>query len=732
MSVSRTNFDARSASYLALGAVGAIACVSPVSAQDSAGEATQLQGVVVTDSAVEEGYRAEEIRSPKMTAPIVDTPRTINVLTEEVIRDSASFSFEDALRNVPGITLGAGEGGVAAADIPFIRGSDATSDVYVDGLRDVGSQSRETFAVERIEVFKGPNSAFGGRGGAGGTINIVTKTPSADTFIRGDATVGTDDFYRVTADVNQPLNDSIAVRIAALYQDAEVPGRDAVFDDKWGVAPSIAFGLDGDTQASVSYYHLETEGLPDYGLPYFYDRAGTGERYVFDDDQVDYDNFYGLTNRDFQDTSVDSVNFQFDHDFGTGWSLYTALRYSRSEQDYIVTNPDDSAGNVQNGLVWRAVKSRNSVNDSYVAAAGANGIFDLFGMTNSISFGAEYSAADTTRYTYNVAIGNRNCVGELGAPNYNCAPLGNPNPGDPWNGAISLNVAQPTRTSAESVGFYAFDTVTIVPELLLNLGVRWEQFDVDAVGFARGGVPYDVENKTDSWSWQAGLVYKPVPELSLYGSYANSASPPGTDVGEGSDSISATSDFYEPQETENFEIGAKYDLNGLLLSAAAFRTDRSDYRDLDPLATTPFVDNEARTQGVELGVAGQVGPVSLSGGYVYIDSEFRNGANSGNRLPNTAKHNVSLWSQVALTDRFDIGGGAYHTGKRFADAGNGIEVPDYWRFDAMASYRMTDNIALRLNVKNIADERYVVKPRNPHFFVPGPGRQALLTVSFDY
>ena len=728
------NLAQRSTSYVALGCVGAIICVAaPAAAQD---QATTLEGVVVTDSTVDDGYKADAIKSPKATAALIDTPRTVSVVTRDVIENSASFSFQEALRNVPGITLGAGEGGTASADIPFIRGGDATSDTYVDGARDVGSQTRETFAVERIEVFKGPNSAFGGRGGAGGTINIVSKLPQAESFIAGQATIGTDNLQRVTVDVNQMITDTIGVRVNGLWHDSDVAGRDAIYDDRWGIAPSIAAGLGTKTVATLSYYHYETKGIPDYGIPYTsrlqLDGTGVpdGTRVIAD---VDYDNFYGLVSRDFQETDVDSVTFQFSHTFDSGWAITNINRWSHARDNYIVTNPDDSAGNVANDLVWRAVKSRNSVNDALVSNLGVSGEFKTGGISHSVAFGGELSTAKTTNLGYVVATGDSTCpASEIGSPNYNCTDLYNPDPYDPWNGSIETSTT-PTVTRADSIGFYGFDTITITPKLLVNLGVRWEQFDVSAKGTSRG-VPYEAENKTSNWSYQAGVIFKPVENASIYASFADSATPPGSDVGEGSQSINGTSATYDPQITRNYEVGAKYDaLNGALsLTAALFRTDTDNVRNDTGLGEIEIIPGTRRVDGFELGAAGRIGPVSLSGGYVYLDSEIRGDGDAGNRFPNTAKHNLSLWSNVTVTDRLSFGGGAYYTGKRYADTGNLIAVPDYWRFDATAAFQATDNISVRANIQNLTDERYIIKPRNPHFAVPGAGRQALLTVAVRY
>lgn len=728
----------RAAGSLAIGCVGFIASCGlvPASAlaQEDGGQPTRLQGVTVTDSAIEDVYKVEEAQSPKLTAPLIDTPRTISVITGAVLEQTASFSLQDALRTVPGITLGAGEGGTASADIPLIRGVDATADTYIDGARDVGSQTRETFAVERIEVYKGPNSAFGGRGSAGGSINIVSKLPEDGNFAVAQLTGGTSDFKRVTVDVNRKIGDKLAFRLNGLWHDADVAGRDAVFDKRWGIAPSLTWGIGTDTRMTLAYYHYETDAMPDYGIPL------TSSGQLADGTRrpaaVDYDNFYGLRDRDFQKTRIDSASALFAHDFGGGWTLSNTMRWSHSRNRYVVTNPDDSKGNVANGTVYRAYKSRNSTNDSLVDNLNLAGQFETVGLQHSLAIGAEISTARTvnTPYAVTFATGSATSCSDALLSAYSCTSLASPNPDDPWLGTVTAGTTT-TRTTADDYALYAFDTVTILPQLLINGGIRWNKYRVHGTGVTRS-VPYDETNASDSFSYQGGVIVKPVENASLYVSYADSSNPPGSDVGEGSNGITSTNGNYQPQKTRNWEAGAKADLFGgaLSLTAAVYRMDRSNIRDVDPdTGNQTVIASKARIDGVELGASGLVGPVSLFAGYSYVDSKLKDGsANDGKALPNAPRHNVSATANVQLTDAFSLGGGVYHSSKRYADAANLISAPGYWRFDANAAYRIGDHFDLRLNVQNIGDKRYIIKLRNPHFAVPAAGRQALLTLTARY
>src|SRR5262245_47612217 len=207
------------------------------------------------------------ISSPKYTQPLRDTPQTLVVIPQSVLQDQGATTLRDALRNTPGITLTAGEGGTAPGDNLLIRGFSARNDVYIDGARDTGVVSRDTFNVEAVEVAKGPSSVTAGRGSTGGSVNLVTKTANLQNFASGRVTAGNADYKRTTLDVNRRLGETVAFRLNGMWQDAGVPGRDEVTQKGWGFAPSVGFGLGTRTDLTISYQHLQQNNLPDYGLP---------------------------------------------------------------------------------------------------------------------------------------------------------------------------------------------------------------------------------------------------------------------------------------------------------------------------------------------------------------------------------------------------------------------------------------------------------------------------------
>ncbi|HXE19483.1 MAG TPA: TonB-dependent receptor plug domain-containing protein, partial [Castellaniella sp.] len=215
-------------------------------------------------------FLVKDSASDKFTAPVLDTAKSLQIIPQELIHSQAATTLTEVLRNSPGITFGAGEGGNPLGDRPFIRGYDAQSSTFVDGLRDIGATSRDVFNLEQVEVIKGADGAYAGRGGAGGSIDLISKTAGLRDFTDVSLTAGTDDYFRQTVDSNWRLGDTTAFRLNAMNHSQDVAGRDAVDYKRWGVAPTLSLGLGTPTRLTLSYYHMESDDTPDSGIPYAY------------------------------------------------------------------------------------------------------------------------------------------------------------------------------------------------------------------------------------------------------------------------------------------------------------------------------------------------------------------------------------------------------------------------------------------------------------------------------
>jgi len=691
--------------------------------------------------------------SPKFTAPLLDTPRAISVIPARVISETNSTTLMDALRTVPGITFGAGEGGNPVGDRPFIRGFDAGADTYIDGIRDSGSQSRETFDIEQIDVIKGPSSAYTGPGAAGGSINIVSKVPEAHDFTNASVGLGSDNYKRATLDANYLLSQHIAARLNVMDYKSDVPGRDALWGKRFGIAPSVTFGIGTPNRLTLDYYHLNTNELPDSGIPLngpytTGSFAGTGDGQPV---HTGRDNFYGLKQRDFRKTKADIGTIRFEHDFGDDFTLRNTTRYGKTSNDYIWTNPDDSSGNVPLGLVYRSPKSRIADTRTLAEQLNLSGRFSTGALQHDVAMGLEYQHLHTDVDGYTVTVpattATRSC-GPLQLAVYTCTPLNDPNPSDPWLGSVVQN-HNPVHTTSTDKAFYAFDTITFNEHWLANLGTRYDRYDSQADGIntsTRNGPlgPFDYRNRSDFWSWQAGLIFKPIPITSIYAAWGTSSNPTGVANGEGTGdnaNLALQTANLAPQKSRNLELGNKWELfdQRLNLDLAVFRSEVTNARvAIDP-TTTELVGSK-RVDGVELDVSGKLTDRwTVFGGVVHLNPRLTdngplaaNAINNGNVFPNTAKNSASLWSTYQLSPALNLGVGAFAMSKVYGNVQNTKSVPGYVRYDAMVSWQVNRMLNLQLNLQNLTDKLYFQQIYTNHYALEGPGRAATLTANLHF
>ena len=698
----------------------------------------------------------------KFTAPLLDTPKSVTIVPAEVIAQTGATSLTDALRTVPGITIGAAEGGNPVGDNMFIRGYNAQTDTYIDGIRDAGSQSREIFAVEQVEVVKGPNSALGGRSSAGGGVNLITKTAQSYDFNHASIGLGTDKYRRITGDFNRNIGSNSAFRLNVMAHENDVPGRDVVGGKRWGVAPTVTFGLTGPTRAIVSVYHLTSHEIPDTGIP-FNNPVTTGTNVSKNGNgtpfNVDRSTFYGLANRDFRDTKSDIATIDLRHELANGITLRNVTRYGKSNNDYVWTQPDDSKGNtVLYGTVWRRANTRATETRTASNVSSISGKFDTAAIKHAYNAGIEFDRETTDRAAYVFTPGTNNpltntftCPTSGAATLYNCTTLVDPNPYDPWVYTRALSGAL-THVNTKTKAAYAFDTIEFNPQWQVNLGARYDDFQTTLNTLATSSTAA-VAAHVDStfWSWQTGLVYKPASNGSIYLAYATSATPPGNDGGDGLDALTVAVQNLQPQRSKNFELGTKWDVmpgGRLSLTAAVFKSTMNNARVTAPDGTTQNVGRK-EIRGVELGFSGKLSSQwSVFGGYTYLDAEIADNGYlnigttakpvyvvspyNGNRFPTTPKHSASLWTTYAATKELTFGMGLNSMAMVYANVNNNKWVPGYTRFDAMASYALNKDVSLQLNVQNLTDKLYFDKVSSPHYAGVGPGRSATLSANVKF
>ena len=732
--------------------------ISPYAAAQSADAGvTQLAPVRVEGEG--SAYQTSTAQSPKFTAPLLDTPRTVQVVPKQVIQDQAASTLQDVLRNSPGITFGAGEGGRPGGDLPIIRGQNSAGSIFLDGIRDSSTQVRDTFNLEQVEVIKGPDSVYSGRGGAGGSINMVSKTPKATDFTEATAQIGTDSNYRATIDSNWRLADKAAFRLNVMGNKGDAPGRDdAVNFERWGVAPSLTLGVGTPTRITLSYYHYQDDSMPDYSMPY---DPKTGQP-VTETMGVSRKNFYGLKGRDFMNTRDDVATVDFQHDFSDRLQLRNVTRYGRGTNDFAATNPDDSKGNIPNGLVYRALKSGYYVTKSFANQTNLTGEFDTGSLKHSFDLGFEYSNIKQDKDSYTetgVPAGTSGCVtGTANGKNTYanpalCASLWDPDPGTYYPGHLQRN-GNPARYNTDTVALYGFDTIKFNEQWQASLGLRWDNYRTSGSNIAKGrndpaSTPafYSTSREDNLFNYQVGVAYKPVPNGTIYATYGTSSTPSAIASSAISDAVSVTNQSLEPEKSRTVELGTKWQVfdDRLTVSAAAFQDIRKN-TSVAVSATETAQVGEAKVRGIELGFSGSITPKwNVFGGYTFMNSEMTKGAyNSGavgQDLPNTPRNAFSLWTTYKVLPKLTVGGGAYYVDKVYGNSDSTKNadgtpkarwVPSYWRFDAMAAYEFNEHMSAQLNVLNIFDETYYTKAYAAHYAALGTGRAALLSLRVRY
>lgn len=653
------------------------------------------------------------LSSPRYTEPLRDVPQTIAVIPKAVIEEQGATTLRDVLQNVPGLTIQAGEGGTPAGDNLTLRGFSARNDIFVDGVRDLGAQSRDPFNLEQVEVSKGPQSAYSGRGSAGGTINLVSKSPGALPVRGATLGFGTDATKRVTADVNQPLGNHAAFRLNGLVHDADVAGRNAVTNQRWGIAPSLALGLGTATRLTLGYFHLQQDNLSDYGVPWVPATNNVLKDYRDRPAPVPRETFYGLTARDHEDLASDLATLRFEHDFSGSLRLRNQLRYGASSRDSIAT-PPRFAGN-DSTVINRELRSWIADDEIWDNQIDLVARFKTGGIQHAVVTGLDLSHEGNIRKIRT-------------APNMPTTLL-DPNPEDVYPGVITPGPYVGDVTG-KSAAVYAFDTVNLGPQWELNGGLRWDYFDVDGVTT----VPAPISRVDKMLSGRAGVVYKPRANGSIYAAYGTSLNPSLEGL-----SYSTANTQIDPEKTYTFEVGTKWDLAGerLSLTAALFRVDKTNARTpgLTPDEPPQVLEGEQRVRGVELGATGSItSRWKVFGAYTLLDSEIMDSnvpAEVGKRLVNTPLNALSVWSTYELPRRLVVGGGVRFIGRRFGNTINTRWVDSYWLADAMASFPVTRKVGLRLNLYNLANQEYYDRLGGGHV-VPGVGRSATLSTTLSF
>ena len=690
---------------------------SDLEAQAGQGGDDQVDGNAIVVSGERERINTLNSR----LGDVQDAPQSISIISREVIEQQSASTLRDVLRNVSGISMAAGEGGGGpAGDNLTLRGFGARNDIFVDGIRDFASYTRDTFNVEQVEVVKGPASAQTGRGSTGGYINMFSKQPQLTSFSRATVTGGLPAYGRATADLN--VGDDmtglggVGMRLNLMYHNADAPGRDFVETERLGVAPSFAVGLGSSTRAILSYLYLSQDNVPDYGIPFVPATNTALPEFADQPAPVDYDNYYGLLERDREKTRSQMLTFALEHDLTDGIRVSNTTRYGYATRDSIYSAPRFAS--TTSTLINANAQSRDTVDDVWFNQSNLFAEFETGPLRHDLIAGFEIADENSRNQLRTVTPGTP-------------TDLFDPDPERPWVGTIVDTPGSVVRATADTLAAYLFDTIHFSEQLLFTGGLRWERYESL---FDPAGAPGPFERVDKHVTWRAGLTYKPVPQLSLYAGAGTSVNPSIENMTQ--TNVSEALAALEPEKSRTYEVGAKWDGFGgrLLLNAAVFRTDKVNARTPGlPGEPATVLDGKQRVDGFELGATGKLTEQwSVIASYSHLDTELREtntASQIGNRLPNVPDHSGSLWTVYELPFGLEIGGGVRYVGERFTNVNNARRIEGYWVADATIAYEFRPGTSVRLNVFNLFDERFIDQVGGGHF-VPGPGRSAIATVAF--
>jgi catecholate siderophore receptor len=671
-------------------------------------------------------YKVDRLSGTKFTEPLLNTPRTVTVLSKEVLEDKNATSLRDVARSTAGVTLGTGEGGNAFGDRFFIRGFDARNDVFIDGIRDPAVSIRENFFTEQVEILRGPASTMAGRGTAGGAINIVTKQAStAGNFTKAETTFGTDATKRVTVDVNQVLSPTLAVRVDGLYQQANVAGRNYVKDDRWGTLGAIKWTPTEAIKISANYVHTDLSGLPDFGVPY-----NTALRLPSTSVNVPRETYYGFINRDFQKAQQDFGTVTGEFAITPDLTLSNRSRAGRSVLDYIGTLPSNPTATT----VQLASQSRYQVTNVLANQTDLTYKFDTGPVKHTVIGGAEVSRESVMRDTYagltseltGFQTGGRITVPLLSPPNE-------------FEFANSPQRAyNPTFINVDTKSAYLIETANWNDVVILNGGLRYDDYNINGhTATTTTGV------QSGMWNYNLGAVVKPLPYASLYAAYATSSNPVGAELDASGTAYgglvvnNTTFQALSPEQNKAVEVGTKWELfdRHLLLTGSLFQTEKSNAR--ETVGSNILATGVYRVRGIDLEAAGKITERwSVFGGLVLMESEVLQSVDPtqvGAKLANIAHQSFNLLTKYKFDDHWEVGGQAVYASKIYGGtfgAINGNVLPEHWRFDSFVEFKVDKHMTAKLSVNNIFNTTYYdafYRSNSPFVFI-APGRSVWLTL----
>lgn len=693
-------------------AIGLVLC-APALAGEPADDASKrdpakdVDAVIVVGQRYLPDYQVRKTRgATKTDTPLLDVPQAVTVVTDKLVADQAVTSLNETFRYMPGVGTAQGEGN---RDTPVMRGISSTGDFYVDGIRDDVQYFRDVYNLERVEALKGPSAMIFGRGGSGGVINRVTRMADGMNHRSGTLQFGSHLRRRGTLDFGQGFGETAGFRVNAVVEDSE-SFRDDAYLKRYGVNPSLNFDLGSATRVVLAFERFHDDRTADRGVPSFHGRP-------LDTDPA---TFFGNPKLSRTEADVDAFDAIIDHAFSEGLNLRNHLRWADYDKYYQNVFPGavDAAGSTVTLSAYRAdTTRRNLFNQTDLIWEPRSGA-----LRHTVLAGIELGRQVTDNFRQTGYF----------APGANVVPIAGPNVDvaiDFHQSATDADNHGIARTSA----VYLQDQIEFSPQWQAIVGVRYDNFRVDLRN-NRNGQPFRSDDSL--LSPRAGLVYKPLENVSFYASLSKAFQPR---AGDQLASLNASNASLEPESFRNREIGAKWDIHkDLQASIAVYRLDRSNVAVTDPADSTKLllVDGQY-TEGVEVGLAGRLGDRwQVMGGYAWQTGELTTTqsatAVAGNRLAQLPRHSASLWNRYDVNDRFGAGLGVVYRGEIFANVDNAVTLPAFTRVDAALYWTLSPSLQVQLNVENLGNARYFASAHSNNNISPGAPRSAWVTVNFRY
>ena len=681
----------------------------------------------------------------RLPATVRETPKTVNVVTQQLMQQQQVTTLEQALKNVPGITLSSGEGnGGQSGDQFRIRGLSAKGDIYVDGLRDFGAYVRDSFDTESVQVIKGPSGEAFGIGSQGGVINQTSKKAKLSNFFTVEQGIGSGLVSRTQVDGNYKINDTTAIRLNGVYHHQDVADRDHVKQRRTGFALDFATGLGTDTQFRLNYRYQHNDNVPDYGVgmlqgadglfrpltEYGVPGVGRGQSYV------------RSTDRDVG--NVHAVTASFSHKVNDWLTISNDARATFFDRDFSGTNPSVCSGacakaifagknyllpyGAGGGMTYR--QKGWAVQDVLTAKADVN----LLGFRHKLIVGVDANYQDDERNNgvWTGRINDQTII----------------NPRFAYPAAFATYGATRRFANSSDIGLFASDRIWLTDQFSVQGAVRWDYFRSEF-----SNMPYTFGGAQDSYKTSPSIaaIWEPFKNTTLYASFSRSYRPVGADiavaVGGVATEVPGTNNL-QPERADTFEVGAKVDLlDGKLgLTAAAFNIDKKNSYSIDPTTgevISGFSENGEgrRIRGFELGASGKLTDNwTVTAAYAYLDGKVTRTktGTAGNLAPSVPHNNFTLWTSYDLTTDvtklpgvITLGGGMQYASSYWADTPNTARMPETFSLDAMVAWKY-ENFRVSVNVYNLTDHRNYVSAFNASRAVPASGRTVLLNLAATF